>query len=276
MTVNIDEAWDSGEISRDNAKFNVICWDVADAVTAFNEVLNAVPSTFHNGIKSLILINTGSTRRIGEFKWRVGPIEYGTEQQAAQDEQQNQNEEAEFGWDFEIGGGTAHITQSLATVDTYSATPGGTPPDFKGAINVTKDSVEGADIPARSFTYSRTKSFLQSSVTQSFQVGIYNLSVCVNSQPFENWQPGEVLFLGASGSAKGLGLAVINFKFQVIPNGTFTVGSIAGISKKGHHLLWIRYADEEDTTAKALVKRPTAAYVEQVLEEDDLNNLPLG
>ena len=45
---------------------------------------------------------------------------------------------------LQAGGGTQHITQSIATIQKY-APPGKTAPDFKGAIGVTHDSVEGVD-----------------------------------------------------------------------------------------------------------------------------------
>jgi hypothetical protein len=54
------------------------------------------------------------------------------------------------------------------------------------------------------------------------------------------------------------------------PNRTgITVGDITGISKKGWEYLWVRYADSEDAAAKAIVKKPVAAYVEKVYEVGD-------
>lgn len=283
MTVNIAEAIDSGDISKTSAKFTVLCWDVPDAQTAFLEVLNAAPPTFNNGIRTLYLISTGSVKWKGGYKYQVGPIEYGTEDAAAAAAAADPETatEVEFGYDFEIGGGTAHITQSLVTISTHSAPPpGGTgpvapPPDFKGAINVTKDNVEGADIPARSMSFSLTRTYLTGQINRQFKRTVYDLCCCVNTQTFDDFDAGEVLFLGASGSDKGKGTCTVNFKFQAIPNGTFNVGDIVGISKKGHELLWIRYADQEDATAKCLVKRPFAAYVEKVLQDGDLNDLPI-
>ena len=59
----------------------------------------------------------------------------------------------EFAFSFDTTGGTQHVTQSIATVGRY-APPGKTAPDFKGAIGVTSDSVEGVDVvtPAFNFT----------------------------------------------------------------------------------------------------------------------------
>jgi hypothetical protein len=51
------------------------------------------------------------------------------------------------------------------------------------------------------------------------------------------------------------------------------ITAIAGINKKGFEYLWVRYEDVEDTAAKALVKRPTAVYVEKVYLDGDLDLL---
>ena len=51
-------------------------------------------------------------------------------------------EPGESSFSFDTGGGTTHITQSLQTINKY-APVGKVAPDFKGAIGVTHDSVEG-------------------------------------------------------------------------------------------------------------------------------------
>jgi len=38
----------------------------------------------------------------------------------------------------------------------------------------------------------------------------------------------------------------------------------------------VRYADAEDATAKAIVKKPVAAYVEKVYEEGSFASLGIG
>ena len=57
-----------------------------------------------------------------------------------------------------IGGGTQHITQSKQTPTTYSANERPAP-NFKGAIGVSSDSVEGCDINVGSYRFSYTKAF---------------------------------------------------------------------------------------------------------------------
>ncbi len=40
--------------------------------------------------------------------------------------------------------------------------------------------------------------------------------------------------------------------------------------------MWVRYEDSEDATAKALVKKPVAVYVEKVYEYGDFSGLGIG
>jgi len=47
-------------------------------------------------------------------------------------------------------------------------------------------------------------------------------------------------------------------------------------SKKGWEYLWVRYADAEDATPKAIVKVPVAVYIEKVYEEGDFSGLGIG
>jgi hypothetical protein len=83
----------------------------------------------------------------------------------------------------------------------------------------------------------------------------------------------EVLFLGASADETTASDFVdITYRFAASPNRTgITVGDITGISKWGWEYLWVRYADAEDATAKAIVKKPVAAYVEKVYEVGDFS-----
>jgi hypothetical protein len=88
---------------------------------------------------------------------------------------------------------------------------------------------------------------------------------------------GEVLFLGASGSQRGQDDWEITFRFAASPHVTgLVIGSIGGINKRGWEYLWVRYADAEDMASGTLVKRPIAAYVEQVYPYGDFSGLGIG
>lgn len=166
-------------------------------------------------------------------------------------------------YSFDTGGGTQHITQSLGTVGGYAVS--GSPPSFYGAIGVTHDNVEGVDITVPVYNFSETHYFDPALITSIYKGTLFALTGRVNGFAFRNFAAGEVLFLGASGSQRGSDDWEITYRFAASPNAFgLSVGQMSGISKKGWEYLWVRYADSEDTSAKVLVKKPIAAYVEQV------------
>lgn len=180
-------------------------------------------------------------------------------------------------YQFDTGGGTQHITQSLATVGRY-APPGKTAPDYKGAIGVADGTnVEGVDVTMPVYNFAETHYIPAANVTGSYKANIFWLTGRVNQAPFRGFAAGEVLFLGASGSQRGVEDWEITFRFAASPNATnLSVGNITGINKKGWEYLWVRYAEVEDSYAKMLVKEPIAAYVEQVYPYGDFSLLGIG
>ena len=185
-------------------------------------------------------------------------------------------EVGESGFSFDTGGGTQHITQSIITLDDY-APVGKMAPNFKGAVGVTHDSVEGVDITVPAYTFSETHILADATVTAAYKGKLFRLTGTSNNAAFKGLDIGECLFLGASGSKRGNGDWEITFRFACSPNQTgLTIGDITGIDKEGWDYMWVRYADAEDAVAKALVKVPIAVYVEQVYYADDFSDLGIG
>jgi hypothetical protein len=179
----------------------------------------------------------------------------------------------ESSFSFDTGGVTAHITQSLATIARYA--PSGTAPDCQGAIGVTSDSVEGTDVTVPVYNFTETHYLPIASVTGAYKAALFQLTGKVNNAPFKGFAVGEVLFLGASGSQRGVEDWEITYRFAASPNVTgLAVGPITGINKKGWEYLWVRYADAEDQNV--LVKQPIAAYVEQVYLLGNFSALGIG
>ena len=201
----------------------------------------------------------------------IGPTQWeATVQYNPPDEEM---EEGDWSHSFDTGGGSQHITQSKETVDSYAPT-GETAPDFKGAIGVTKDGVAGVDITVPVYRFSETHIIADEKVTNAYKGRLFNLTGKTNSDAWNGFAAGETLFLGSSGSKRGRGDWEITFNFAASPNKTgLSVGDITGIDKKGWEYLWVLYEEQVDDTAKALVKRPKAVYVEKVYEEDDFAKL---
>ncbi len=177
---------------------------------------------------------------------------------------------------FDTGGGTQHVTQSLETKDSYPA-PGFAAPDFGGAIGVTHEDVEGVDVTVPVYNFSETHYIDDALVTDAYKGVLFLLTGRTNQSAFRNFAVGEVLFLGASGSKRGKEDWEITFKFAASPNVTnLQIGPITVAAKRGWELLWIRYTDVEDATAKMLVKQPVAAYVEKVYEDGNFSGLGIS
>jgi hypothetical protein len=167
---------------------------------------------------------------------------------------------------FDSTGGAQHITQSIATVGRYGEKASD---QLGGAIGYDGETVNGVDITVPVWNWSETHylHFINSSA-------YYNLTGKVNADGFRGFQPGEVLFLGASGTRRGDGLWEITFKFAASPNKTaLTVGEITDIEKKGWEYLWVQYGDDVDDTVKVRIKKPIAVYVEQVYDAGNLGGL---
>ncbi|MCI0364949.1 MAG: hypothetical protein L0219_13810 [Phycisphaerales bacterium] len=177
---------------------------------------------------------------------------------------------------FETGGGTQHITHSKSTVGIF-APSGIVAPNFQGAIGVTDNGVDGVDITVPVYHFSETHFIAASAVTAGYKATLFFLTGKVNNGNFKGFASGECLFLGASGAKRGNEDWEISFRFAGSPNVTgLAVGPITGIAKKGWEYLWVRYSEVEDTSAKVLVKRPVAAYVERVYDLGNFAGLGIG
>ena len=263
MPITVEPTWNGADISvgRDNSSVVIghIIQGTSDEFLAETELDQQTPDTIGAMVKESVQI----TGRLAELAWQ-GEVRWSLV--AAP-------ETGESTFSFDTGGGTQHIKQALATVGSY-APSGQVPPDFRGAIGVTRSSVEGVDIQVPVYQFAETHYLPVEIVTPQYKALLFALTGSVCSAPFKGFQAGEVLFLGASGSLRGQADWEIGYKFAASPNvSNLTVGDITGIVKRGWDFLWVLYEEAEDESAKALVKRPRAVYVEQVYPLQDLNGL---
>jgi hypothetical protein len=201
--------------------------------------------------------------QIADRIW-VGTVNYGY----------NKKDVGDIEYNFDTGGGSQKITQ---TISPLSVTKYGTnAPDFKGAINVDSNSVNGVDIIVPVYSFSETRIVDNDDVGASLKSALFNLTGKTNNAAWHGFAAGEVLFMGASGSRHGRrGDWEINFKFGASPNKTnITIGTISGISKKGWEYLWVLY--EKSTDQNCLIQVPKAVYVHQVYASGDFSALGLG
>ena len=177
---------------------------------------------------------------------------------------------------FDTTGGTVHITASKATIGKYAAS--GTAPDYKQLIGVNGEDVAGADIVVPALKLTCHYRHPAAVISLSRIKYLASVTGTVNSTAFLSFAAGEVLFLGCSGSEGTDAETEIQYQFACSSNATgLTIGDIASVVKKGHHLAWIKYEDGTDTAGGTIypVKKPQFCYVERVYEEINLS-LALG
>ena len=270
MAITVAEKPDSRQVSDDSAELIYFITGTASDADALSALKSTAPST-HNGMTrgncnvEPVAIDSDNA----DFcKWE-GTAHYAPPHYTKIEPP----ETGDSSFSFDTGGGSQHITQSLSTVNRYAPT-GQTAPNFKGAIGVTHDSVEGVDISVPVYNFSETHYIADGDVDKA---AYFALTGKTNNAAFKGCAAGEVLCLGVSGSKRGGGDWEITFRFAASPNKTsLTIGSITGIDKKGWEFLWVRYADTEDTAAKTIVKQPIAVYIEKVYEEGSFASLGIG
>ncbi len=148
-------------------------------------------------------------------------------------------------------------------------------PDYKQAIGVDRERVQGCDITIPIFKFTFQYYPATALVTADYIVTLCNLAGKVNAAVWKGFQPGEVLFLGPSGQPRGLDDWEITMHFIASPNvHDLKVGDIENIVKEGHAYLWVKF--EDAVSQNALTKVPSAVYVERVYDEDDFTRLGIG
>jgi hypothetical protein len=182
---------------------------------------------------------------------------------------------------FDTTGSTQHITQALYETPF----PSGAPFQYN-AIGVDSNGVNGVDIVSPQLQWQEQYDVPNAYINATYVRGLAGMTGTTNIASFRGFAAGEVLFLGCSGSQewddqKGKGPWSLSYRFVASPNAgsgqsvpAITIGSISGITKKGHDYLWVRYEDAVD--ASTLLKKPKHVYVDRVYRESDFSQLGIG
>ena len=279
MATRVEEAYGERDQTVD-AKGNVteieipyLVFEAADEDAALSAARSKAAG---HTIKGMTLDSVEVVERINDDTWKVKAV-YAETEDGADEDIEDDGEEETVSFAFDTGGGTMHRNQSLKTV---SKAPNDAP-DFNGAIEVDNEgNVNGVDVTMPVLNFTETHTMSGSRVTTSYKKNIAALTGTVNRSSFRGFAPGEVLFLGASGSKRSKKASApweITFRFAVSPNqSSVSVGKLKVSNKKGWNYLWVRYADKVADNKKNVIKEPVAAYVEQVYPEGDFGNLGLG
>jgi hypothetical protein len=214
---------------------------------------------------------------LGDNAWQV-QISY------AKDGAEDGTEPLKRARSFDTTGGTQHITQACSvgsggTLDFEKRFPSSAT-NMSGAIGVDSNGVNGVDIVVPQLQWQESYDVPNSYVTSNWIRGVAGVTGTTNNASFRGFESGEVLFVGCSGSQewdddKGRGPWSLSFRFVASRNVTGqTIGSISGISKRGHEYLWVLY--EEAVSSNTLLKQPKAVYVSKVYKDSDFSALGIG
>jgi len=174
----------------------------------------------------------------------------------------------EYTWGFDTMGEDTTRFVSLAT--TAYAKTGETARDFKGAINVTTDGVEGVEVGVSGLKLWIRKRQKRTFISLDYVKLLSDMSQHWNNAPFLGFEAGELRFTNATGQEATDSDPEITYNFIASPNVTdLTVGDITVAEKRGHDYLWCFFENIEDDSAKATVQQPKSAYVEQVYYSAD-------
>ncbi|MEP0846076.1 MAG: hypothetical protein HRF50_04545 [Phycisphaerae bacterium] len=186
---------------------------------------------------------------------------------------------------FDTTGGNEHVIHARATV-SESYAPGILAWNHHKLIGVNGDNVEGIDIVVPVYTFAETHYKAESFVDTAYKGVVYGLTGRVNDATFRGLAAGECLFLGVYGSKRAKGDWELTYRFSASPNvADIPIGEhptnpgqplFTVPAKKGWEIIHFAIADDEDADGHKLIKKPIAAFVEQLYLEGDFSALGIG
>ena len=272
MAISMSEAF----ISRNGSRGEITSYDLvyytfgeSNAVTAETYALANTPATYSGYNKRTI---AGEQIVTDCYKWTVN---YGSGSQ-----------QVTVGLPtlaFNVGGGTVHITNSIANSRYRDSSLIPNDINFGGAIGVelnddgTKARISGVDVFAPVLEYPYGMEFLNADVTTTYIDGVF-ATIGMNNATFYGRPAGSVLFKGCHGTKKGADKWELTFDFAYSPNGTsIPVGGITVASKRGWDYLDVLYKPNgRDASTNIRIMSPAMATVHQVYPLTDFSALGIG
>ena len=206
---------------------------------------------------------------LGDALWRI-EVRYSKPQANSESVQPG----GSSGRRVRIGFDRQRIFRSISTISVHAA-PGESAPNFGGSIGVTQNGVEGVDVITPAFKFTRHRTIDASEYNDSFENLLFNVVGRINKNPFTGKPSGTVLLVGVDSQYNTReDQYELTFEFEASPNQEgITIGEISGISKGGWEYLWVYYEDVEDEASGRIIKKPVAAYVEQIIRVGDFSVL---
>ena len=190
-----------------------------EAMTALMTSLRTSQKT----LEGLPLAGCSVAERLGDMDWRL-VVTYESPDNSGGGTVDDDDDDLEFG--FDSSGGTRHVTVANSQKRIVGTMNAGNLVGWNGLQG--RDSlVAGVDVPTANARLWYSKVFRAGSLSTAKMRNWIEYTGMSNYLAWKGWQPGELLFLGASFSGKTTGSIKVTFNFSVRPNEvlTWTVGS---------------------------------------------------
>jgi len=179
-------------------------------------------------------------------------------------------------WNLRIGTKWERRQTSLQTMETKTIA-GRNAVDFQKAVNVTKDRVEGVDVPVPTFDFDETHYIAAADFTTAYLNTLYATTGHTNDGVWRIFTAEEVLLLGVTGAPHDADLIKLVFSFSAEPTvAGLQIGNCAAFTeKRGWWYAWAATERQQDTTGWATPWRVFQAQVERMITPVDFDNLLL-
>lgn len=278
----VAEMWDSRQGSRGgDSSEELLIYDVnatgtdADAAGARAAVLATAPLVFEGLFRSKV-----RHKCRGGARWMV-EVDYSSKDNGKPDDEEEGGFRVGVKWSI-----TTEQTRRLVALQTIErkTAAGFDEVDFKGAINVSKDRVEGVDVPVGTAQLTLTVYRKPAELTAAY---FDDLLACVgktNDDEFYGRAEGSLLFLGvdvafvndSSIDPDDQEAVALPFVFQYSPPGVVSIDGFDDVNKDGWEYVWPYFAEEVDTGAGLLIAKPVQLNREKVIESADFSALGIG
>lgn len=191
----------------------------------------------------------------GANTWR-GVATYCSEEEKFQQQQENNNpdEPSEPQWDADTKGATHHITSSYEQrIFGDGGEQGRVWTEYSNAINARKTKtgwdVKGIDVVIPALEINATIIYPRNLITIDWVKDVARATGKTNSVAWRGFDPGELLFKGASIRTAKFATISVTYSFSASENivaaHNVFVGAVGPITKKGHDYVWAEYTNAE-------------------------------
>lgn len=247
---NNSSATVSFKIYKDNTSGELTYQDIADMKSLAYQILRDnnrlyinLPGDYRIGeVSRQLTLDTISIQPIaGTDVWNVT-----AKYKEGEGNEQTDQEMALKNFNFSTQGKTAHIIQSLMTVNRYPVAGYTQAYDFNCGIGYQDGEFAGVDIKRPNLVFQRDMWILEENLTWEHVRALAEFTGSVNSDRFYGFDPGQVLFAGVSQGQRAtmkIGDATLRYwqiglAFEVAPNEvTYWNGNI--VSKRGWDYAWV-------------------------------------